>query len=699
MSGFDSRPFDSGAFWAQVHQGIPDLQLSDPAASGEAEAGAWQAWHAYLARRREPSWHFDSERFGETMRVHWPKLVEVWIEDSDSLYRGSYVHGEMTVPYVPGEGLDWSANPAGTMNWGGQHYFTFIRWPIRAAMLTGDARYVQIVSDCVRSYLEQIDDIRDVAETVRRGPVEGGKFTVWNSLSIGLKLKALGEALYALRSHPAWSADDCRNTSILIYRLADHLHLRIQARSPVEWQQELNFISSGSGGLGGVGALLPEWASAAEWLETAKQVQEVLLLNQVYPDGFQKEICTQYHKTVIRSFATLQMILARRGLPSFYDTEPFRTRFLAMHRVLTDVLMPDGFTPAINSAVYARDWPAFLAAGNAFFRDPELQYHLERGYRPGMVPIQKGGAGWGNTILNDLSGPSAGRSKPRAVRADSRLLPDSGLAVLRDGGRGKANALVLDFGHPEGGHAYAGQASFTAWVKGKPAVLSPGSPFAYSDPDYRTWYYGTRGQNTVWIGKDDQETWRPGNKRRIWGELLDWRNSRTQTLVRVAHNGYLASKGVRHERTVVLQKRVFFLIHDVLDGSRSTETHQLRWTIRCPDELTVESGRQIRSSGNPGIRLVPAWPDAIEDVEIGWGPSMVPINYRRDMRAQKGETCHVRLVQSLEPGRSARYLVLLVSGDVRDASVEAGLSGEDIAAHVVVDGTSYDVDLGSVETA
>ena len=92
--------------------------------------------------------------------------------------------------------------------------------------------------------------------------------------------------------------------------------------------------------MGGVGALLPEWDAAEDWLETGRQIQEVLLLNQVYPDGFQKEICTQYHKTVIRSFATLQMILARRGLPSFYDTEPFRTRFLAMHRFL--VLMVSG---------------------------------------------------------------------------------------------------------------------------------------------------------------------------------------------------------------------------------------------------------------------------------------------------------------------------------------------------------------------
>ena len=113
-------------------------------------------------------------------------------------------------------------------------------------------------------------------------------------------------------------------------------------------------------------------------------------MNQVYPDGFQKEICTQYHKTVIRSFATLQMILARRGLPNFYDTEPFRARFLAMHRFLAEILTPDGFTPAINSAVYAQDWPVFLVSGNTFFKDPVLQWHINRVYNPQFVPVQKG---------------------------------------------------------------------------------------------------------------------------------------------------------------------------------------------------------------------------------------------------------------------------------------------------------------------
>ncbi len=667
MSDLEAGAFDAGVFFGQIRKGIEGLDIPERVEDARTEQRAWEAWHGYLARREKPTWHFDAGRFGRAMQTCWPGLAKVWVALSDQLIEGTFHQGAMRIPYVPGKGLDWNANSEGVPGWAG--YLFFLRWPIRAAMLTGDERYVRTVAECLETCLARMDDIREERQVPVPGSDEMRSYTLWNTLALGLKLKALGEALYALRDHPAWTVADCRNTSILIWRHADFLYRQVSAQTAVAWQQQLNFISSGSGGLGAVGALLPEWTAATDWLETARQIQEVLLLNQVHPDGMQKEICTQYHKTVIRSFATLQMILYRQGMPSFYDTEPFRSRFLAMHRFLGDVLTPQGFTPAINSAVYAMDWVVFTAVGNTFFKDPTLQWHVNRWYHPDFVPVQKGGPGWGTTILNELCVPGPGGGRARAPRSGSRLFPDSGIAVLRDGWGEEANVLVLDFGHPDGGHAYAAQASFTAWVKGRPAVLSPGSPFSYTDPNYRPWYYGTQGQNTVWVDEDDQEIWRPGRKRRIWGRLLDWRDNAGETLVRISHNGYTQSKGIGHERTVLLKKGRFFLIYDLLDGGASEGAHTLRWTIRCPDALREATDRTVVSTGKPGIRLVPGWTGTVKAVEIGWGPSMVPLRYQPDMSPQQGQTCHARFVQRLAGGETARFLVLLVAGDCTDASV------------------------------
>ena len=121
---------------------------------------------------------------------------------------------------------------------------------------------------------------------------------------------------------------------------------------------------------------------------------------------------------------------------------------------------------------------------------------------------------------------------------------------------------------------------------------------------------------------------------------------------------------------MLLKKGRYFLIYDLLDAAESDVAHTLRWTLRCLDELREVENRTVISTGDPGIRLAPAWSDAIRDVEIGWGPSMVPLTYRPDMSAQKAQVCHVRFVQEIDAGAQARFLVLMVSGECQDGVVQ-----------------------------
>lgn len=139
---------------------------------------------------------------------------------------------------------------------------------------------------------------------------------------------------------------------------------------------------------------------------------------------------------------------------------------------------------------------------------------------------------------------------------------------------------------------------------------------------------------------------------------------------------------MRHERTVLLRKGRYFLIYDMLDAAGSDEPRSMRWTLRCPDALREGGGRVVISDGAPGVRLAPAWAEAIREVEIGWGPSMVPLTYRPDMSAQKARICHARFVQDVDAGGQARFLVLMASGDCSDAAVHAQQVDGDVAATV-----------------
>ena len=80
--------------------------------------------------------------------------------------------------------------------------------------------------------------------------------------------------------------------------------------------------------------------------------------------------------------------------------------------------------------------------------------------------------------------------------------------------------MILDYGHPVGGHAYPARLSFVLWGNGVPLALQPGSPFWYHDPMYRKWYRTTMSHNTVVVNGRSQQTRQNG--RNVFGNLLNW---------------------------------------------------------------------------------------------------------------------------------------------------------------------------------
>ena len=58
MSEFEPPIYKAGAFWGQVKRDISGLVLPENVSDLKSEAAAWRAWHAYLASRTQPMWHF-----------------------------------------------------------------------------------------------------------------------------------------------------------------------------------------------------------------------------------------------------------------------------------------------------------------------------------------------------------------------------------------------------------------------------------------------------------------------------------------------------------------------------------------------------------------------------------------------------------------------------------------------------------------
>lgn len=82
-----------------------------------------------------------------------------------------------------------------------------------------------------------------------------------------------------------------------------------------------NWLIMEMNGLGQIGILYQQFKKSAKWLQQALESLEEELDRQIYPDGFQYELTTNYHDVVINNY--------QRFIEVAYKFEKqFQTHFL-----------------------------------------------------------------------------------------------------------------------------------------------------------------------------------------------------------------------------------------------------------------------------------------------------------------------------------------------------------------------------------
>ncbi|MBT3345708.1 MAG: alginate lyase family protein [Gemmatimonadetes bacterium] len=618
----------------------------------------WNRWHEHVATRSTPGWFYDPATSPDWFNTHWPALSRRWVEAGEGLLTDLVHAGDFRPGRLANGDINWAANPTRSMSWAGFHYWSWSNPLMRAYALTGDERYPAEFALHLKSYFEQLDTFQDVE--LWDGAPQDRDWNDWithNDLSAGIKMAAFGEAVMVFRGAAVWSADDLRRATLILLRLARRLYdTYSDTRLAADLLRTLNFLTSGAAGLGTVAAIFPECAWSANWLGLAQRILEVHLAELYYPDGGHRELCTQYHKAGLRDMLFLEQILARQGTGFLLTREPYRRQVVEALRFLTRVRMPDGTTSVLNSAAASDDWLVFCAVANRQLHDPELAWHIEQCFAPDYVPRQKGRPALCVRILGDGDGLPDGESrKPQEL---SVYLPDSGVAVLRDGWDRWGSTMVIDYGRPVGGHAYPARGSFSLYLRGRPACLSPGSPHAYTDPDYLGWMHTSRSQNAVLIDDTDQEQWEQPGLRRVHGEILHWETDADSTLVQGRHPGYMSNLGILCTRTVLMVAGRFFIVHDVVDAIDADAEHEARWSIHCPEEISEQADRVGLAPGL--MRIVPAWPDEVTAVELGSEGKAVYPGPSEDGTTDELRPLHqARWRMNLPPGEVRQFLMLL----------------------------------------
>lgn len=340
-------------------------------------------------------------------------------------------------------------------------------------------------------------------------------------------------------------------------------------------------------GLFHAGVVFPQLAGAARWRRLGRKILLTELERQVGEDGGHFERATGYHRYTTEFYLNF-IILARRNGINLPASVAARTQAMVDH--LLDVCRPDGTMPSVGDddggtwsrlAHRERDdvRGVFSTAAAVFGR---ADYAWAAGSLQPETWWLLGKTGCEAFSKLDATPPS---------RSPSRLLADTGYAVMRTDWSPTANQLIMDTG-PLGcpvssAHGHADFLSLQVNIGGGPLVVDPGTGRYVAD-GWRDYFRSTAAHSTVVIDQLSQAE--PGTlfswRSRPSAHTRAWSSTSVCDFVDAEHDGYTRlADPVRHRRRVLFVKPALWVIVDDLIGD---DIHSVDLRFQFAAGATVE---------------------------------------------------------------------------------------------------------------
>jgi hypothetical protein len=532
----------------------------------------------------------------------------------------------------------WAEDPYDDLSWlRTYHSLGWLQAASRAYTMTGDPAF----ADDVRRYV--LSWIRSNA------PDDPRSTRAWYDGSVALRTDALVGMLPVLRT-----AMDTSELEELFDALALHGATLAGYLDDPRWTAHNHNLFHALS-LHNLATAVPELERADEWRERARARMNELLTEMLDADGVSTEQAAAYHYTALRLFLEADEYLKAHG-DRLGDAE--RALLARGSRFAALLPTPGGVLPAIGDTEYGEPAPWGLMAGmdRSGLGTPEAAYVLTCG-REGERPP-------------DLS-----------------FFPASGLAIVRpsygeDGEWRDDLQVVVDMGPDRRPHGHYDTLNVVVSARGEQLLIDGGGPYQYGVAERRE-LIEAQSHNTVIV---DGGGYEPG----------------TVTVETVVDNPMVASveawheksRGVRHERTVLVLKPDVILIVDRLratDGNR--HNFDLRYHLDPDAQASEQSGGQIirvRGAGM-GIKVVASTGRLVDGdpTTTGW------VTPRHGVRVQ------APVLSYQQAGRAAWFVTAITPATAADAAVPslvAGSNGETIAVQVSTGDVSWNVAVSSGRT-
>lgn len=484
-----------------------------------------------------------------------------------------------------------------------------VQWLIplgQAYRLTGDERYAAAARDVLE-------------EWIGANPYPLG--VNWSiAMEPALRVLSWTWLFHALHGSLSWSDPAFRTRFLSTLWLKADFVERHWERSDVNG----NHYDADAAGLVVAGLFFGRGRAAARWMERGWEALVTELPRQVHPDGIDFEASTAYHRLVLELFLLPALHRLAQGLDV---PQAYRERLLAMARFIATYSRPDGSVPLWGDADDGRALPLggqgvndhrhLVAAVGLSFGDDEL--------------IAAAGVRARADVLWLLGAEAAGRLADGATSAGSKLFPDGGVCVLRNG----RDHVFVDCGgvglRGRGGHGHNDCLSVDATLDGETLLVDCGSYVYTASPEWRNRFRSTAFHNTPVVDGEEQARISADSLWRIEPDaeptVIEWTPGPLRDRLVAMHAGYLRlASPVRVTREVELGHEAHELrIHDLFDGAGA---HLVAVSLHLAPgvEATAAEPGSVSLATAAGRRFDLLW-ESSADWTLGVGEGWVSPSY------------------------------------------------------------------------
>ena len=487
------------------------------------------------------------------------------IEEAERVLRHEMV--SCGIPYAFEGPIRWEYNPTpdGYREWTWQlsrhHEFKLLAEAYRQ---TGDERYAAGFAELISSWMEQAPLPPDAPS---------GATCCWRTIEAGIRMTTNWN--YAIHTFLASPSVSDRLFCDIIKSVYEH-GLRLRGAPSTG-----NWLIMEMTGLGHIALLYSFFDRAPEWLSFALSSLAEQGNRQLYPDGFQYELSTNYHQVVINNYYWLLDTYRRmdRMLPAELTGVLERA-----YEVYPRLVMPDLCLPDLNDG---------------------SRLPMEKGLREAVRLFPE---------REDFAYLQSGRQRGSPPAYTSVCLPYSGLAAMRTGWGADDLWCLLEDAPFGKGHQHEDKLEVLLHAYGKDMITEAGTN-AYDGSARHRYALSTAGHSTVMV--DGQ-----GQNRRGKYQWRDEMLARTAGLGFYTCPGFDAARGVYeegygpeyidvcHERRVILLKddpRLGFPLVVVLDRlyNRDGKRHryELLWHLEDVPASLEGAMAVSRHPGGPSLTI------------------------------------------------------------------------------------------------